>query len=233
MKDSILIGLNNRDPKWHDVYRLDLTTGALKEVWRNPGGYAGVVADRKLNLVLAQKSNPDGGFSYERFGPGQTLTKAFQYGLDDSQTTSVIAAPNSGRVYMLDSRGRDTAALTTLDLASGRSSVLAQDPRADISSATEDPRTGELLAYSVDYLTSRWTALSPSVQGDIAFLDRETRAMGGAEPVARQPAVDHRRRPGDRVARRLPLRPFRQAADQAVLGPAGAGGPHPGRHVSA
>lgn len=177
VKDSILIGLNNRDPKWHDIYRLNLSSGVLTKVWQNPGGYAGVVADRKLNLVLAQKSNPDGGFSYERFGPGQTLTKAFQYGLDDSQTTSVIAAPNSGRVYMLDSRGRDTAALTTLDLASGKSSVLAQDPRADISSAIEDPRTGELLAYSVDYLTSRWTALSPSVQGDIAFLDRETRGQ--------------------------------------------------------
>src|SRR3954463_1363631 len=29
IKDRILVGLNNRDPKWHDVYSLDLGTGRL------------------------------------------------------------------------------------------------------------------------------------------------------------------------------------------------------------
>jgi hypothetical protein len=29
VKDRILIGVNNRDPKWHDVHSLDLASGKL------------------------------------------------------------------------------------------------------------------------------------------------------------------------------------------------------------
>ena len=39
-KDRILIGLNNRDARWHDVYTLELATGQLTEIIRGDG-YAG------------------------------------------------------------------------------------------------------------------------------------------------------------------------------------------------
>jgi hypothetical protein len=29
VKDRILIGINNRDPRWHDLYSLDMKSGAL------------------------------------------------------------------------------------------------------------------------------------------------------------------------------------------------------------
>ncbi|MEP6967169.1 MAG: S9 family peptidase, partial [Pseudomonadota bacterium] len=177
VKDAILIGLNNRDPQWHDVWRLNPASGALTLAWKNPGGYAGVVADRDLNLVLAQKSLPDGGAQFERFGPGGTLTPLFKYGLDDALSTTVISARDGGRLYMVDSRGRDTAALESLDADTGQTRVLAQDKRADIDNAIEDPRTGELEAYSVDYLTRAWTGLDPRAAKDIAILDRAAKGQ--------------------------------------------------------
>jgi hypothetical protein len=55
--DRILIGLNNRDPRWHDVYSLELATGKLTEIIRGDG-YAGFIADNDLKLRVAMR--PDG-----------------------------------------------------------------------------------------------------------------------------------------------------------------------------
>ena len=44
MTDRLLVGLNNRDPRWHDAYSLDLKTGKLTLVMKNDG-YAGFGVD--------------------------------------------------------------------------------------------------------------------------------------------------------------------------------------------
>ena len=40
MRDQLLVGLNNRDPRFHDVYQLDLNSGELTPVLEN-NGYIG------------------------------------------------------------------------------------------------------------------------------------------------------------------------------------------------
>lgn len=177
VRDEILIGLNNRDPKWHDIYRLNPATGALKLVWKNPGGYAGVVADRQLNLVIAEKALPDGGTQLERFGQNAALTPIMKWGLEDALTTSVISASDPGHVYMLNSRGRNTAALTVLASATGFVTVLGQDVRADVNDGVIDPRSGTFELYGVEYLQERWSGLTPRGKADVAFLDKEARGQ--------------------------------------------------------
>jgi dipeptidyl aminopeptidase/acylaminoacyl peptidase len=171
VKDRILIGINNRDPRWHDVYSLDLASGELKLVQQNEG-YARFIADEKLQLRIAAKSRADGGTDYYRVIDGKVeATPLAQVGLDDSQTTAPLGFTIDGKtLYWTDSRGRDTAVLVAQDVASGKTTVLAQDPRADIGDALYDPRTGKVQAYAVDYLTQEYEALDPSVKGDLAFL---------------------------------------------------------------
>ena len=41
VKDRILVGVNNRDPRWHDVHSLDLATGKLTLLLQNDG-FAGL-----------------------------------------------------------------------------------------------------------------------------------------------------------------------------------------------
>ena len=60
----ILVGVNNRDAKWHDVHSLDLASGKLSPVLLNTGGYAGFLADQNLDIRGALKSRPDGGSDY-------------------------------------------------------------------------------------------------------------------------------------------------------------------------
>jgi dipeptidyl aminopeptidase/acylaminoacyl peptidase len=177
VRDAVLIGLNNRDPRWHDTYRLDVATGELTLVWQNPGGYSRVVADRELNLVLAQRVLPGGGAQVERFGEDGVLTPLFAIGLDDSLSTAVLSAVDPHRLYLLDSRGRDTAALSIMDAATGETRVLAEDAQVDVGGSIKNPATGEIEAYSVEYLTRRWVGLTPEMTRDIAAIDAQ--AGGG------------------------------------------------------
>lgn len=172
IRDRILIGLNNRDPKWHDVYSLDLKTGKSTPVMMNEGEFGGFVADANLNLRMASKSRKDGGTDFFKVENNKATATAFaSVGLEDAQTTSPAGFTADGKtLYWVDSRGRDTAALVAQDVASGKTQVLAQDARADIGGGIANPRTGELEAYSVNYLRNDWKPVGNAIAGDLAFL---------------------------------------------------------------
>jgi hypothetical protein len=59
--NQILVGLNDRDPQLHDVYKIDLRSGKRTLVEKNDIGAVGWVADHKLRVRGAQVLTPDGG----------------------------------------------------------------------------------------------------------------------------------------------------------------------------
>lgn len=174
VKDRILVAVNNRDPRWHDVYSLDLKSGALKLVLKNDS-YGGFVADEDLNLRMVQKSRDDGGADYFRVVDGKVeATPIVSYGLEDSLTTEALGFTNDGKtLYWLDSRGRDTAALVAQDVAGGPTKIVAESPKADVGQILADPKTGVVQAYAVNYLRNTWTAIDPAVKADLDFLQQQ------------------------------------------------------------
>jgi dipeptidyl aminopeptidase/acylaminoacyl peptidase len=178
VKDRILIGLNNRDPRWHDVHSLELATGKLTLLLQNDG-YGGFLADEMLNLRVAQKSRPDGGSTYYRLKDGKADGEPLaDVGLDDSQTTAPLTFTVDGKtLYWTDSRGRNTSALVAQEVATGKTSIVAQDQRADIVNALYDTQTGQVQAYNVDYLKQEYVPLSPALKGDLEFLKKNTKGQ--------------------------------------------------------
>lgn len=172
-KDRILIGLNNRDPRWHDVYSLDLKTNALTPVLINEGGFAGFIADDSLSIRIATKAKSDGGTEFYKVSGNKVADKPFtSTGLEDSMTTNLAGFTHDGKtLYWIDSRGRNTAALIAEDVASGKTTTLGQSPKADIDGTISDPKTGVVQAYSVNYLKTEWTVLDKRIAGDLAFLN--------------------------------------------------------------
>ena len=171
----ILVGVNNRDAKWHDVHSLDLASGKLTPVLINMGDYADFLADQKLVIRGALKSRPDGGSDYFQVTNNKVDAKPTeQITLEDSQTTQPAGYTSDGKtLYWVDSRGRDTAALIAQDVATGVKTVIAQNAKADIGSALSHPRTGRVEAYSVNYLKDEWTPLGGAVAADLAFLKKQ------------------------------------------------------------
>src|SRR5262249_17223875 len=86
---------------------------------------------------------------------------------EDADTTRVVAfAPDGKAVYMSDSRGRDTAALVSVDLASKKQTVIAEDAKADSGGVLVHPTKPTLQAVSFNYLKNSWKVLDTSIQKD-------------------------------------------------------------------
>src|SRR5947209_6949327 len=57
---EVLVLLNDRDPQFHDLYRVDVATGERKLVQKNTD-FAGFIADDDYRVRFAEKFVPDGG----------------------------------------------------------------------------------------------------------------------------------------------------------------------------
>ncbi|CAN7632623.1 S9 family peptidase [Phenylobacterium sp. LjRoot225] len=189
VKDRILVGLNNRDPRWHDVFSLELKSGQLTKLLQNDG-FAGFGVDAQLRVRAAAKPLNDGGVAYYRVENNQIAAQPEEtIAFEDAQTTAPTGYSYDGKIrYWIDSRGRDTAALVAQDTATGARTALAQDAKADVSDALSDPKTGRVQAYGVEYLKSQWTALDPAIRGDLEFL--QTQLPGIFEVTSRTDADD-------------------------------------------
>ena len=171
--DHILISANNRDAKWNDVLSLNLASGELTPVLLNTGGYDGFMADRKLTVRAALKTRPDGSSNYFAVSNNRVSSAVSEtIAVTDGLTTRQAGYTSDGKtLYWIDSRDRNTAALIAQDVATGARTVIAENTKADIGGALAHPRTGEIEAYSANYLKDEWTALNPTVAADLAFLE--------------------------------------------------------------
>jgi hypothetical protein len=172
VKDRIVVGLNNRDPKWHDAHLLDLASGELTLLFQNEG-FAGFLLDEDLAIRMAMKPRADGGTDYYRVEAGVAGAEPFDtVSFDDAPTTHPLRYTADGKtLYWLDSRGRNTAALIEENADTAARTVLAEDARVDLAGALYNPKTRVAEGYPVTYLKTEWRALAPSLAADFAFLE--------------------------------------------------------------
>jgi dipeptidyl aminopeptidase/acylaminoacyl peptidase len=90
---------------------------------------------------------------------------------EDADTSFVLGFDPSGdRIYLVDSRGRNTAAVFLLDLATGDKRLLAEDPKVDFQGALLNTRTGELEAAEFTHARSTWTVIRKDLESDFQTL---------------------------------------------------------------
>lgn len=169
-----VIGMNDRDERWHDVYLVDINTGTRSLLLEN-NGFAQVIVDNDLQVRLGVQQTQSGGaniFKYENDGwvPFQEIP------MEDIYTTQVIGfnADNSG-FYMLDSRGRNYAGLTRVNVASGESQDLILADNADINDVLIHPRTHEVIAVSTNIHQQKWQHIDGSYARDMQILNWEAK----------------------------------------------------------
>lgn len=172
LPNEILIGLNHRDPRVFDLYRLNLETGQRRLVLKNTEQFSSFVVDDDYHIRFADKMDETGGRQMmEPDGKGGWKT-FLAISPQDAMTTSPVGLDQAGNVlYMLDSRGRDTAALTSSDLKTGKETVLAEDPRADVDNVLLDPVQHTPLAVSFNYQRKTWRPISPAIAQDFKSLE--------------------------------------------------------------
>lgn len=168
--DVVLIGLNDRNPQFFDLYEVNYKTGESKLVMENPG-YGGWVTDNQLKPRFAFQQVPGGGSKYFRLGADGKWAEVLTVANEDFFTTSPVGFNRDGTaLYWVDSRGRDKAALVKMDPETLKSEVIASSDKADIQGLLTDPDSYEPIAYSVNYLKNEWTPLNAAAKADLDFL---------------------------------------------------------------
>ncbi|MCD9032510.1 S9 family peptidase [Luteimonas sp. Y-2-2-4F] len=186
--DAVLVGMNDRDRQWHDVYRVDLGSGERTLVERNTG-FASYLADDDFRLRMAFRSRPDGGRDVLKPDGQGGWTVAEDIPFDDVINTGYTDFTADGRTaYLFESRERDTVALFAVDADSGERKLLLENPRADVSGLLADPRTGVAQAAASNYLREEWSVLDPAIGSDLEKL----KALGPGDASVRSRTLDDR-----------------------------------------
>ena len=165
--DTILVGLNRDNSQLHDVYRLDLSSGQMEKIVENPG-FVGFLADADFRVRAGLAPLPDGGMVLMvRDSHDDEWRELLQWGQDDALTTSPVAFTLDGAgMLMVSSVGANAGRLVNLDIASGDSTVIAEDPQYDVAGVRLHPDTRE--PQAVTYVKERATyqILDPEIEED-------------------------------------------------------------------
>ena len=114
--NEILVGLNKRQPRVFDVYRINVNTGEMQMIAENPGNYTGwftdwdgklrgaITTDGVNSTVLFRNTEAD------KFEP--VITTSFK-----ETFAPLLFTPDNKQIYVSTNIGRDKAAVVKYDLA--------------------------------------------------------------------------------------------------------------------
>ncbi|HTU75874.1 MAG TPA: S9 family peptidase [Trebonia sp.] len=168
---EVLVGINRDNPQLHDVYRLDLATGALAKEIENPG-FAGWIADEDLVVRAALRPQPDGGFDLlvrdSADAPWRTL---LSIPAEDATSSDVVTFSADGKsLLMISATGSDTGRLARVDLGTGTQTVIVSDPEADVSGVLVHPDTLEPQIVTVLKERTEYVVLDGAISVDLKLV---------------------------------------------------------------
>ncbi|TDL57688.1 S9 family peptidase [Paenibacillus dendritiformis] len=150
VKDEILVTLNKENKTVFDVYKLNIKTGALQLVAKNPGNVQGWLADRNGNIRMAVVSDGVVGEIMYRDSDKEEFRSFLKLNAGDEVNLLGFTQDNQS-VLAVSNQGRDKAALVRFDLQANEK-VLFAHPEVDIANALYDSKRDRLLyaAYVTD-----------------------------------------------------------------------------------
>jgi dipeptidyl aminopeptidase/acylaminoacyl peptidase len=132
--DILYIGLNDRDPKWHDLYELSISTGEKKLLRKNTAEIAEWQFDDAGTLRLAMRTTKSGDTEILRVDADK-FTPLYSCSVLESCGAAAFDA-GAKNVYLITNKGDlDLVELQMMDVATGATTKVESDPvkRADLS----------------------------------------------------------------------------------------------------
>ncbi|MGH9961025.1 MAG: TolB family protein, partial [Pyrinomonadaceae bacterium] len=158
--DTLYVGLNDRDPAWHDLYRVKISTGERTLLRKNTERITFWVFDLKDRLRLAMRSAENGDREVLRVDP-DGLAKV--YSCNVFETCGPVRYHKDGeRTYFITNKGGriDLIRLELFNPVTGKEERVDSDPlnRVDNSNAWFSEVTDDLIAtiYEDERLRIYW-----------------------------------------------------------------------------
>ncbi len=173
--DLLLIGLNDRDPSWHDLYQLKLSTGEKTLLRKNTEKIAGWVFDHKAQLRLAMRVSPNGTSEVLRVDDTgfikiyETNVLETAYPLRFDQTNTLV--------YLVTNKGEENnfSQLMLLNPANGKTQLVEEDPlkRTDFGNAYFSEVSKKLIATVYEDQRQRIYWKDKSLEADYLLLKQK------------------------------------------------------------
>ncbi len=181
--DELVVGLNDRDPQYHDLYIVNTRT-AERTLLKENEGYAGYMLDNDWKIRGRVNMTEDGGTLTELkdMETGEWF-EFLKVGQEDSVGTSPGGFNRKGdKLYGSYSIDRDKAAVVWWSpTKSGASNptVVFESEKADVFGSISNPDTYEPEAIAVNYLRPELTVIdnSDNIATDIENIEK----LGGKD----------------------------------------------------
>jgi dipeptidyl aminopeptidase/acylaminoacyl peptidase len=184
--DTALVAMNYRDRKHADAYRIDLDTGKVTEVARNPGDVSEWFANNRGEVVAAQAVDLAHGTTELRIRSSETepwrsaLTVGAEEVIGTTFSSKMVCgfSPDDRRIRLALSEGFRTSRLVEMDVKPSEGGcrpaleTLDEDADADVGGLLVNPQTGEVDAVWGWKERREWTLLNPEVSKDFDLLGR-------------------------------------------------------------
>lgn len=191
--DVIYIGLNDRDPAWHDLYKMKLSTGERTLLRQNSpeDRITGWIFDWNDELRLAMRSNFDGSndiLSVDEKG----FTPIYSTNVFESAYPAGFSKDNQ-KVYLVTNKGDDVdlTRLVLFDLKTLKEEFVEADPlkRVDLDNVSFSEVTREIVftTYEDDRLRYYWK--DKSLEEDYNLISKQ---LPGVEPYFARTTADER-----------------------------------------
>lgn len=173
--NQALIGMNLKDPRKHDAYKIDLKSGKAALEMENPGNIVDSEADAKFQIRAAIATTPDGGSELltreATSKPWKTMRK---WGADD-EGNAVGFSQDGKTLYIQANHDANAVRLNALNLATGKETVLAQDPQYDVGDLLVHPVKRQIQAVGFYRDQLEWQVLDKSIADDFGAIARVRR----------------------------------------------------------
>lgn len=191
--DVIYIGLNDRDPAWHDLYKMKLSTGERTLLRQNSpeDRITGWIFDWNDELRLAMRSNFDGSNDILRVDENG-FTPIYSTNVFESAYPAGFSKDNE-KVYLVTNKGDDVdlTRLVLFDLKTLKEEFVEADPlkRVDLDNVSFSEVTREIVftTYEDDRLRYYWK--DNSLKEDYDLISKQ---LPGVEPYFARTTADER-----------------------------------------
>ncbi len=172
--NEILVEMNIRDRRKHDVYRINLQNGAVELDTDNPGNIMGWtwIADAQFQVRAATATNADGSTELLfRETADKSWESLRRWGPDD-EGGAVMFSENGKILYIIGNHDANAKRSIALDLETKQETDLASDPEYDVGDIVIHPTKREIQAVSFYKDKQEWQILDQSIAEDFEDLGK-------------------------------------------------------------
>ena len=158
--DIMYVGLNDRDPAWHDLYELSISTGKTKLLYKNTERITGFDFDWNETMRAMSKTDEKGNTILYKVGEGNKLTPIYDFNVQESAYITGWTEDNKNCYFVSNKGELDKSVLFMMDWETSKLTEVERDPmnKVDFGGAIFDSESHKFVgtSYTVDKTVNYW-----------------------------------------------------------------------------